>query len=253
MRIALLEDEPEQSQHVQGIICESGHSCDAFETGQAFLSSVLHNNYDLLVLDWQIPDMTGIDVLKNVRAQINWPVPVLFLTQRDSETDIVSALDAGADDYIAKPARAAELIARISALSRRSQSAQNTAQLCFGPFVINTQQRSVELHSEALVLTDKDYELILFLFQNQGRLLTREALLERVWGLNRSINTRTVDTHMSRLRRRLGLNPDNGFRIKTIYQRGYRLEALSQQALSHKSPEPDKGVEQPQVMAANGR
>ena len=251
MRIALLEDEPEQSQHVQGIICESGHSCDAFETGQAFLSSVLHDNYDLMVLDWQIPDMTGLDVLKNVRAQINWRVPVLFLTQRDSETDIVSALDAGADDYIAKPARAAELVARINALSRRSQSGQNTAQLCFGPFVINTQQRSVELHSETLALTDKDYELLLFLFQNQGRLLTREALLERVWGIYHNVNTRTVDTHISRLRRRLGLNPDNGFRIKTIYQRGYRLEALSQQTLSHKSPEPDKDMAQPKVIAAN--
>jgi len=247
MRIALLEDEPEQSQHVQGIICESGHSCDAFETGQTFLSSVLHNNYDLLVLDWQVPDVTGLDVLKNVRAQINWPVSVLFLTQRDSETDIVRALDAGADDYIAKPTRAAELVARINALSRRSQSARNTAQLCFGPFVINTQHRSVELHGDALALTEKDDALILFLFQNQGRLLTRKALLERVWGLNHNINTRTVDTHMSRLRRRLGLNPDNGFRIKTIYQRGYRLEALG-----HESPEPDKDAVQPQVMAANG-
>jgi len=75
-------------------------------------------------------------------------------------------------------------------------------------------------------LTDKDFDLTLFLFQNQGRLLTREVLLERVWGLTRDINTRTVDTHMSRLRRRLGLNPENGFRIKTIYQRGYRLEAM---------------------------
>jgi DNA-binding response OmpR family regulator len=252
MRIALLEDEPEQSQHVQDVICESGHFCDAFETGQAFLSSVLHNNYDLLVLDWQIPDMTGLEVLKNVRVQINWPVPVLFLTQRDSEADIVCALDAGADDYLAKPARAAELIARINALSRRSQFAQNVTQLCFGPFVVNTQYRSVELHGEALTLTDKDYELILFLFQNQGRLLTRDALLERVWGFNRNINTRTVDTHISRLRRRLGLNPDNGFRIKTIYQRGYRLEALSQQALGYKTSEPDKGMVQSQVMAANG-
>ena len=154
MHIALLEDEPEQSEHVKSIMCESGHSCDAFATGQTFLSSVLHHNYDLLVLDWQIPDMTGLEVLKSVRSQINWPVPVLFLTQRDSETDIVRALDAPDQATI---------------------------------------------------------------------------LLERVWRFTRNINTRTVDTHMSRLRRRLGLNPDNGFRIKTIYQRGYRLEAVSQQ------------------------
>ncbi len=247
MRIALLEDEPEQSKHVRSIICERGYSCDAFATGQAFLGSVLHSDYDLLVLDWQIPDMTGLEVLKSVRAQINWPVPVLFLTQRDSEADIVSALDAGADDYLAKPAGAAELIARINALSRRQQATQDFAQLHFGPFTVNTQQRSVELHSEALTLTDKDYELLLFLFQNQGRLLSREALLERVWGFTQNINTRTVDTHMSRLRRRLGLNPDNGFRIKTIYQRGYRLEAISQ-----KSADLNVDCMTAQVIAANG-
>ena len=112
MRIALLEDETEQAQHIQSILSESGHHCDSFPTGQNFLCAVLHRSYDLLILDWQIPDMTGIDVLESVRAQLNWPIPVVFLTQRDSEADIVRALDAGADDYLAKPARAAELGAR---------------------------------------------------------------------------------------------------------------------------------------------
>ncbi|MGB2109614.1 MAG: response regulator transcription factor, partial [Marinobacter vinifirmus] len=147
--------------------------------------------------------------------------------QRDSESDIVRALDAGADDYLAKPARAAELLARINALARRSNPDSEKEVLVYGPFEVNTQQRSISLHGEPLSLTDKDFDLTLFLFQNQGRLLTREMLLERVWGLTKDINTRTVDTHMSRLRRRLGLNPENGFRIKTIYQRGYRLEAVA--------------------------
>jgi DNA-binding response OmpR family regulator len=231
MRIALLEDEQEQAQHVQLIVTEGGHTCDSFPSGQSFLGAVLHRSYDLLILDWQIPDMTGIDVLKSIRAQINWAIPVIFLTQRDSEADIVCALDAGADDYLAKPARAAELIARINALVRRSNPDSEKEILKHGPFEINTQQRSVFLHGKELTLTDKDYDLTLFLFQNQGRLLTREVLLERVWGLTQDINTRTVDTHMSRLRRRLGLNPENGFRIKTIYQRGYRLEAMNTQSL----------------------
>lgn len=226
MRIALLEDEHEQAQNIQTILSDNGHHCDSFPSGQAFLSAVLHRSYDLLILDWQIPDMTGIDVLESVRAQLNWPIPVVFLTQRDSETDIVRALDAGADDYLSKPARPAELIARIHALARRSNPDSDKEVLHYGPFEINTQQRSITLHGDPLTLTDKDFDLTLFLFQNQGRLLTREMLLERVWGLARDINTRTVDTHMSRLRRRLGLNPENGFRIKTIYQRGYRLEAM---------------------------
>ncbi|MDX1457904.1 MAG: response regulator transcription factor [Marinobacter sp.] len=240
MRIALLEDEQEQAQNIKTIMTERGYHCDTFPNGQAFLSSVLHRSYDLLILDWQIPDMTGVDVLKSVRAQLNWRIPVLFLTQRDSEQDIVCALDAGADDYLSKPARPAELVARIKALARRSAPETDKEILEFGPFVINAQLRTITLHGEPLTLTDKDFDLTLFLFQNQGRLLTREMLLERVWGLTRDINTRTVDTHMSRLRRRLGLNPDNGFRIKTIYQRGYRLEAMN----AIESAEPQDQVEQ---------
>lgn len=231
MRIALLEDEHEQALHIQAILSERGHQCDHFPSGQAFLSAVLHRSYDLLILDWQIPDTTGIEVLEHIRAQLNWQIPVVFLTQRDSEADIVRALDAGADDYLCKPAREAELVARINALARRTNPDNEKELLSYGPFQINTQQRTIHLHGETLTLTDKDFDLTLFLFQNQGRLLTRDMLLERVWGMANDINTRTVDTHMSRLRRRLGLNPENGFRIKTIYQRGYRLEAMDTQQL----------------------
>ncbi|MDX1800579.1 MAG: response regulator transcription factor [Marinobacter sp.] len=227
MRIALLEDEREQAQHIRAILAERGHQCQDYGTGQAFLSAVQHHSFDLLILDWQIPDMSGIDVLKDVRAQLNWPIPVVFLTQRDSEQDIVEALDAGADDYLSKPARPAELMARINALARRINPESEKELVSYGPFTVDIQRRIITLHDEPLTLTDKDFDLTLFLFQNQGRLLTREVLLERVWGVTRDINTRTVDTHMSRLRRRMGLNPENGFRIKTIYQRGYRLEAMT--------------------------
>lgn len=226
MRIALLEDELEQAQNIQNLLAERSYQCDSFETGQTFLSAVTHRSYDLLILDWQIPDMSGIEVLRNVRTQMDWPIPVVFLTQRDSEEDVVKALDAGADDYLAKPARPAELLARIGALARRSQPDSQKATLQYGPFQIDIRSRTIHLNDEELVLTDKDFDLTLFLFQNQGRLLTREMLLERVWGMTNDINTRTVDTHMSRLRRRLGIKPENGFRIKTIYQRGYRLEAM---------------------------
>lgn len=228
MRIALLEDQLEQARNIENLLRERDHQCNSFQTGQSFLSAVTHRSYDLLILDWQIPDMTGIDVLKHVRAQLNWPIPVVFLTQRDSEQDIVQALDAGADDYLAKPARPAELMARINALVRRSNPEVDREALEYGPFRIDTKSRTIHLHNELLTLTDKDFDLTLFLFQNKGRLLTREMLLERVWGVTRDINTRTVDTHMSRLRRRLGIKPENGYRIKTIYQRGYRLESMDE-------------------------
>ncbi|MAA64456.1 MAG: DNA-binding response regulator [Alteromonadaceae bacterium] len=229
MRIALLEDEPEQARNIVTLLSDNQHSCESFQTGQSFLSAVTHRSYDLLILDWQIPDSSGIEVLRHVRAQLNWPIPVIFLTQRDSEQDIVQALDAGADDYLSKPARPAELLARISALARRTQPDVDRPVLEYGHFRIDTKSRTIHLRNELLTLTDKDFDLTLFLFQNQGRLLTREMLLERVWGVTRDINTRTVDTHMSRLRRRLGVKPENGFRIKTIYQRGYRLETMDEQ------------------------
>ena len=229
MKIALLEDEVQQANNLKELLAEHGHSCEAFETGKSFLYSVLHNSYDLLILDWQLPDMEGTEVLKQVRAELNWRVPVLFLTQRDSEQDIVTALDAGADDYLVKPARPAELTARVHALSRRASGETETKEeLEIGPYRINLSHRSIIYKDEDVSLTDKDFDLAVFMFQNIGRLLSRDFLLERVWGISSNINTRTVDTHVSRLRRKLDIKPENGFRIKTIYQHGYRLERTTE-------------------------
>lgn len=228
MKIALLEDEPEQARAVTSILTENGHTVEAFNTGKSFLYSVLHNSYELLILDWQLPDTEGIDVVKEVRKELNWQVPVLFLTQRDAEEDIVRALNAGADDYLVKPARAAELNARISALSRRTSPDKppEGQERTFGPFVVDIHDRAIRLNGTSIPLTDKDFELAVFMFENVGRLLSRDFLLERVWGVSSDLNTRTVDTHVSRLRRKLGIKPENGFRIKTIYQHGYRLETV---------------------------
>lgn len=225
MKIALLEDEVEQANNLKELLAEHQHSCECFHTGKSFLYSVLHNSYDLLILDWQLPDMEGTEVLKQVRAELNWRVPVLFLTQRDSESDIITALDAGADDYLVKPARPGELAARVNALSRRmGGETEESEEMEIGPYVINLSRRTIVYQNEEVTLTDKDFDLAVFMFQNIGRLLSRDFLLERVWGISSDINTRTVDTHVSRLRRKLDIKPENGFRIKTIYQHGYRLE-----------------------------
>ncbi|TNC79605.1 MAG: DNA-binding response regulator [Oleiphilus sp.] len=229
MKIALLEDEVEQAQNLSDLLAQNQHSCDCFHTGKSFLYSVLHNSYDLLIMDWQLPDMEGTEVLKQVRAELNWRVPVLFLTQRDSEADIITALDAGADDYLVKPARPGELTARLHALERRSSGENETQEeLEIGPYTIDLSKRTIVHRGEEVTLTDKDFDLAVFMFQNIGRLLSRDFLLERVWGISSDINTRTVDTHVSRLRRKLDIKPENGFRIKTIYQHGYRLEKTSE-------------------------
>lgn len=228
MKIALLEDEIEQAKNLSALLVENGHSCEYFHTGQSFTYAVLHNSYDLLILDWQLPDTEGTEVLKEIRSELSWRIPVLFLTQKDGENDIVTALDAGADDYLVKPARPAELKARLNALSRRTgQDTEEQDELTIGPYIINLTKRTIISSGDDVTLTDKDFDLAVFMFQNIGRLLSRDFLLERVWGISSNINTRTVDTHMSRLRRKLNIKPENGFRVKTIYQHGYRLERVS--------------------------
>ncbi|MCP5160323.1 MAG: response regulator transcription factor [Hahellaceae bacterium] len=229
MKIALLEDDMEQARQVLRFLEEEGHEVDHFVSGQSCAFAVTHESYELLILDWQVPDFSGIEVIKTVRKQVNWPIPVLFLTQRDSESDIITALNAGADDYLVKPPRLGELKARIQALARRANPPEDALNesLNFGPFVIDVHARTITKGSEIIPITEKDFELALFMFQNIGRLLSRDFLLERVWGVSSDLNTRTVDTHVSRLRRRLGIKPENGFRIKTIYQHGYRLETIN--------------------------
>ena len=229
MKIALLEDDLSQAETVVELLTNHGHDCEHFDTGKSFLYSVLHNSYDLLILDWQLPDIEGTEVLRQIRSEMNWRIPVLFLTQRDSESDIITALDSGADDYLVKPARPGELAARINALSRRVGGEQTEQQeFEIGPYHINLGKRTITSSGEDVSLTDKDFDLAIFMFQNIGRLLSRDFLLERVWGISSNINTRTVDTHVSRLRRKLNIKPENGFRIKTIYQHGYLLERVSE-------------------------
>jgi len=229
MKIALLEDEIDQAKNLSDLLVSAKHHCEYFHTGKTFIYAVLHNSYDLLILDWQLPDSDGTEVLKTIRSQLNWRIPVIFLTSRDSEADIITALDAGADDYLVKPARAGELNARINALSRRiGNETEQQESLVIGPYEINLVKRSILVSGEAVSLTDKDFDLAVFMFQNIGRLLSRDFLLECVWGISIDINTRTVDTHVSRLRRKLNIRPENGFRIKTIYQHGYRLESITE-------------------------
>jgi DNA-binding response OmpR family regulator len=229
MKIALLEDEVDQAKNISDMLVNAEHHCEYFHTGKSFIYAVLHNSYDLLILDWQLPDTEGTEVLKTIRSQLSWRIPVIFLTSRDSEADIITALEVGADDYLVKPARPGELKARLNALSRRiGIETEEQESLVIGPYEININKRTITVSGEPISLTDKDFDLAAFMFQNIGRLLSRDFLLERVWGISSEINTRTVDTHVSRLRRKLNIKPENGFRVKTIYQHGYRLERVTE-------------------------
>lgn len=225
MHIALLEDDIDQSTLVQAWLEDAGHKCVVFDSGKEMTMSLLRESYDLLILDWLVPDMNGLEVLKWVRDTIDWRIPILFITQRDAEENVVEALQGGADDYMSKPVKRAEMLARIESISRRNQPVSSEDDnLEFAPYLLNRSSRTVKLNGENIEVTRKEFELTLFFFKNAGRVLSRGYILETVWGRSAEVNTRTVDTHISRLRRKLAIGPDNNWKLTSIYQHGYRLE-----------------------------
>jgi DNA-binding response OmpR family regulator len=210
-------------------LLDGGHRCDHYSTSKAFIQHIKRDSYDLLVLDWLVPDMSGMDVLKWVRQTLDSKVPVIFVTKREREEDIVQALENGADDYMTKPVKHRELLARMSALERRlSEFDDNQTVIEIAPFKIDRVNRTVELADgdEKVELTQKECDLAIFLLKHVGRVLSRGHILESVWGRNPDINTRTVDTHISRIRSKLGIAPEIGWRLSSIYQHGYRLERV---------------------------
>lgn len=233
MRIALLEDDVHQSQIMQVWLEAAGHECRTFHTGMAFKQGLDRQHVDLLILDWMLPDTTGIEILQGARETFDWRIPVIFVTQRDKEEDVVLALETGADDYMTKPVKPLEMLARITALGRRAFPQTNaTEQLEVGDYRLDVRSRSVERNGERLDLTHKEFDLTLYLFRNLGRLVSRAQILESVWGTTADLNTRTVDTHVSRIRNKLGLVPESGWKLSAVYQHGYRLERLDRLAAS---------------------
>ncbi|MCR9261443.1 MAG: response regulator transcription factor [Pseudomonadaceae bacterium] len=225
MHLWLLEDDPAQAQLLMGWLQTTEHTVRHFDRGQSLIEALNTSkpDFDLVVLDWELPDATGIEVLHQIRDQIQWHVPILFVTQREAESDIINALASGADDYMIKQINQGEFLARINALGRRL--ANQELEFEIGVYHFKPQSQSVLLNGEPCDLTSKDFELAWYLFRHIGRLLSRDQLLRDVWGVS-GLNTRTVDVHVSRIRKRMNINPEQGFRIKTIYQHGYRLEQL---------------------------
>ena len=236
-RIAVLEDDPSQAKLVNAWITSQGFVCRLFERGTDLLDSALRDTFDLFVLDWQVPDLSGEEVLKAIRMSAREQVPVLFTTGRNREEDIVRALRSGADDYLVKPLRRLEFIARLEALLRRGRRVgQDTSVLEVEPFRVDLEGRTLHKNGVALELTQKEFDIAAILLRNVGRLLSRSYLLDTVWGISAEVSTRTVDTHVSQIRGKLGLYPEENWRLSAVYQHGYRLERLSDQAPTNPSP-----------------
>lgn len=227
MRTAILEDDANQARVLDRWLTEAGHDCHTFDSGKELVRNLGRETYDLLLLDWNIPDMNGTEVLAWVRTSLRSTVPVIFVTAQHSENAIVEALSSGADDYLVKPVRRRELVARALAVYRRAHlEALSEATFELLPYRFDLKGRRAEVQGRVVELTDKEFDLALFLFRECGRVLSRGHILERIWGRNANVVTRTVDTHMSRLRTKLELGAQNGVRLSSVYSYGYRLEKI---------------------------
>jgi two-component system, OmpR family, response regulator RegX3 len=224
MRIVMLEDEAEHADRTAALLRGAGHQVHVFNRARAMLRELRNETFELVMLDWEIPDVSGYEVLRTIRGALQLRTPVLFLTHRDSEEDVVQALQAGADDFLIKPPRERELLARVEATARRAQEVPATQRLEFPPFSIDMQRRQIERAGESFELTRREFDVAALLFRNIGKVLSRGHIMESVWGHDASTTTRTVDMHVSRVRKVLGLSADIGLRLSAIYGYGYRLE-----------------------------
>ncbi|MDO9419724.1 MAG: response regulator transcription factor [Herminiimonas sp.] len=229
MKIAVLEDDAVEAQLIQRILTRAGHICTGFSTGASLLKNLKTDAYDLLLLDWALPDMTGYDVLNWVRTNLGPEIIVLFLSNHDLEENIVASLMAGGDDYLVKPARSAELLARIHSMSRRLSGSTTPADnglLEVGAYRLDKILKTAEVHGVAIELKPKEFNIALLLLQNAGAIVSRETLMEEVWGRELVTTSRTLDTHISQVRRKLMFSPENKIKLSTVYSLGYRLDLL---------------------------
>lgn len=212
--ILIVEDEEVIHELIKRNLSLVGHICHSAFDGEEALECLADKRFDLMILDIMLPKEDGFSVMRQAKGQ-----PTIFLTARDSLNDRMTGFSLGADDYIIKPFEMLEMLARVEAVLRRTQTSASTFRL--DKVLINFDSRQVYREQELLELTPKEYELLEVLVKNRNIALARERLLELVWGYDFEGETRTVDVHIQKLRKKTGWEN----RIKTVYKMGYRLEA----------------------------
>lgn len=199
-----------------------GYSIEDFECAKTFWKKIAVKVPDLILLDIMLPDEDGLAILKKLRSSPDTKrVPVIMVTAKTTEIDKVKGLDMGADDYITKPFGVMELISRVKALLRRIKSLGDEKFLTLGKIFVDGEKRTAYVDDEPCELTYKEYELLKFLMQNAGIVMSRESIMEHIWGTDFEGETRTIDMHIKTLRQKL---KESGSRIKTIRNVGYMLE-----------------------------
>ena len=228
-RILVVEDEVDLNLLVTRQLRLEGHEVTQAYDGEAAVAMIEAMPFDLIVLDWMLPKLDGLAVCRRLRER--HIVPVLMLTARGEETDIVLGLEVGADDYLTKPFRARELAARVRAILRRSEfdrragiqdpDMEMSPTITIGSVSVSLDMRQAALDGDELDLTPKEFELLSLFFEHPGRAFSREYLLDKIWGDDVYVTDRTVDTHVQRLRKKLG---DQADLIRTVWGIGYKLQ-----------------------------
>lgn len=225
MHIAIIEDDPDQLALMMLWAEATQHKATGFSDAASFKSVASQSRFDLLLVDWMLPDSSGQALMQWIRHTLGWDIPVLVVTACDDEPTIVTALDSGADDYLVKPPKPKELAARVTALGRRIKHI-NPNTVTVGDYCFDTQGLTLTMHGMPVTLTHKEFDLALYFFQNPGKLLSRDHLLSRIWGVNADIDTRTVDTHVCRVRKKLNLDGQAAWKLVSIYRVGYRFDPV---------------------------
>ena len=221
-KVFIVEDEPDLRDTLKYNLENEGFSVEAYSNGEAFLGSVNKNIPNLVILDLMLPGLSGLDVCRELRSNENYDgIGIVMLTAKSEEIDRIVGFELGADDYVTKPFSVRELILRVKVLlKKRTDDGANERILEFGPILMNLDAHEVSIDGKIVNLTALEFKLLKHLLKRKGRVQTRDQLLGDVWGYSSEVTTRTVDTHIKRLREKLG---EPGDLIQTIRGVGYRF------------------------------
>lgn len=224
-RILVVEDEESFREGLQYMLSREGFEVVLASDGAQGMAEFDKSAPDLVLLDWMLPEMPGIEVCKYIRTKSS--VPVIMLTAKDSEVDKVVGLELGADDYVTKPFSTPELLARIRAVLRRGGDLDvpNASIIENGPIRIDVDRHAISVNGEDVSMPLKEFELLEYLIRNSGRVLTRGQLMDRVWGSNYHGDGKTLDVHIKRIRSKIEPDPANPIYLTTVRGLGYRFES----------------------------
>ena len=222
MHVLLAEDDMKLGKLIKYMLEQNGISTEWVTTGDMIYDYAMYEDYDVLVLDWMMPKMSGVDACKKLRSD-GYQRAILLLTARDSIEDRVTGLDAGADDYLVKPFEFAELMARLRALGRRSSQKIQQDMMDLGDFTLDRTSKVLKKGEQVIQLSPREFQIFDLLVQNMGIVLPRDTILDRIWGLESEVSSNNIDSYVKLLRKKLE-SADGQMIISTIRGVGYKLE-----------------------------